>query len=111
MQIAPDREMRGKPGPSGRGRIAQTRKASVRCFLLLDVLAHKADGRASAEAAKYEGDQRTPGQYFLAISGRRRLSTRLEAPFRLFTSEETDTVGGYSIGRWTWSLWPSISTS
>src|SRR5215475_3740036 len=62
------------------------------------------------DAAKYEGNQSAPCQYFLAMSGRWRLKTRLEAPLRLFTSAETATLGGYSTSRCTWSRSPSIST-
>src|SRR5215471_5939502 len=67
-------------------------------------------GAPPQDAAKYEGDQSAPCQYFLAMSGRWRLKTRLEAPLRLFTSAETASLGGYSTSRCTWSRSPSIST-
>ena len=51
-QTRPDQKCAASPALKGRGRIAQTPKASVRCFLLLDVLAHNADGRASAGGGK-----------------------------------------------------------
>src|SRR5215471_15377967 len=67
-------------------------------------------GAPPQDAAKYEGDQSTPCQYFLARSGRWRLKTRLEAPLRLFTNAETASLGGYSTSRCTWSRSPSIAT-
>jgi hypothetical protein len=51
-------------------------------------------GAPPQEAAKYEGDQRAPFQYFLWISGRSSLSNRLETPLRLFTRVEIETFGG-----------------
>lgn len=45
-------------------------------------------------AAKYDGDQRTSFQYFRSKSGRSSLSRRLETPFKLFTSEDTECFGG-----------------
>src|SRR5580692_8373275 len=45
------------------------------------------------------------------MSGRCWCSKRLETPLRLFTSEETATLGGYSTSRCTWSPSPSISTN
>src|SRR5262249_55024565 len=65
-------------------------------------------GAPPQDAAKYEGDQSAPCQYFLAMSGRWRLKTRLEAPLRLFTSAETASLGKHSISRCTWSRSPSI---
>src|SRR5882757_3540857 len=45
------------------------------------------------------------------MSGRCWRSKRLETPLRLFTSEETGTLGGYCTSRCTWSSSPSICTS
>src|SRR5487761_1126685 len=45
------------------------------------------------------------------MSGRRCRNRRLETPLREFTSEDTETFGGYSSSRWTWSSSPSISRS
>ena len=45
-------KIRGKPRPSGRGRIAQVPKASVRCFLLLDVLPPNVDGRRRRQSMR-----------------------------------------------------------
>ena len=44
-----------------------------------------------------------PRQYFLAVSGRSRLNTRPDAPLRLSTKVETESLGGYSTSRCTWS--------
>ena len=57
------------------------------------------------------GDQSTPFQWRLWLSGRCWRSKRLETPLRLFTSEETASFGGYSTSRCTRSPSPSISTS
>src|SRR6185369_17296337 len=45
------------------------------------------------------------------MPGRCWRSKRLETPLRLFTSKETESLGGYSTSRCTWSSSPFISTS
>ena len=48
-------DLRGKPRPSGRGRIARTPQASfglLRCLLLLDVVANNGNRRAAATCRK-----------------------------------------------------------
>jgi hypothetical protein len=49
----------------------------------------------------FVGDHRAPFQYRSIKSGRCCLSIRLDTPFRELTSEDTETLAGYWISRWT----------
>ena len=56
-------------------------------------------GAPPQDAAKYDGDQRTPFQYRRSRSFRSFLSNRLDTPFRLLTRADTATFGGYSTNK------------
>ena len=56
-------------------------------------------GAPPQDAAKYDGDQRTPFQYRRSRSFRSFLSNRLDTPFRLLTRADTATLGGYSTNK------------
>ena len=58
-------------------------------------------------ATKYDGDHSTfDFDLGVARSGRSTRSRRLDTPFREFTNRATDSFGGYSTNRCTWSHSP-----
>src|ERR1039458_4381216 len=68
-------------------------------------------GAPPQDAAKYDGDQRTPFQYFFIRSGLSCRSNRLDTPLSELTRDDIECLGGYFSNRWTWLFSPSISTS
>lgn len=84
----------------------------MRRSLLLDVLTDRCNGSAFAATVEKDGDQSAPpdnlrrmlGWFFFRIM-------RLETPFRLFTSADKATLGGWFTSRCTRSCSPSNSTS
>jgi hypothetical protein len=101
-----DQDARQAPS-SGEGKDSADSEAFVNVnsasSAALCVLAHDADGRSAAGGREIAGDQSTPFQWRLRMSGRCWRCKRLETPLRLFTSEEMATLGGYSTSRCTGS--------